>query len=167
LIELIILAAVTLAVLAIVRPGKTQLQDNPLIIECPGEYHLTLAPQISQAQTFIKEVVKQVGPSAAGLDSATLCFEVRDIAMTEHGQKFYLLAVTQRNGMLYFQAITAQTTDPKICTAALLKFANAVLVNIPQTGSVDANLNEQITSAIKNAAQQRSISILNQANTNA
>lgn len=161
MIELFILTTVTLVVLAMVRPGKTPPLDNPLIIERPGKYHMTLAPQLNLAQTFIEDIAKQLTPCAAGQDSATLCFEVRDKEMTSHGQDFYLLAVTQRNGMLYFQAIASQTSDPKICTAALLKFADEVLVNIPLTGNSDPSLNEKIISTIKNAAQQRGISILN------
>jgi hypothetical protein len=161
LIELFILTTVTLVVLAMVRPGKTPPLDNPLIIERPGKYHMTLAPQLNLAQTFIEEIAGLLAPCAAGKNSATLCFEVRDKEITAHGQNFYLLAVTQRNGMLYFQAIASQTSDPKVCSAALLQFADAVLVNIPLTGNVDANLNEQMISSIKNAAQPRGISILN------
>jgi hypothetical protein len=161
LIELFILTTVTLVVLAMVRPGKTPPLDNPLIIERPGKYHMTLAPQLNLAQTFIEEIAKQLTPCTAEQDSTTLCFEVRDKEMTAHGQDFYLLAATQRNSMLYFQAIASQTSDPKICTAALLKFADAVLVNIPRTASIDPALNEKIISTIKNAAQPRGISILN------
>lgn len=167
MIELFILTTVTLVVLAMVRPGKTPPLDNPLIIERPGKYHMTLAPQLNLAQTFIEDVAAQITPCSAEKNSATLCFEVRDKEMTAHGQPFYLLAVTQRNGMLYFQAIASQTSDPRTCTAALQQFAGAVLVNIPLTGEVEADLNEHLIASIKNAAQQRGISILNLPNDSA
>lgn len=161
MIELVILAAVTLAVVAMMRPGKTPPPDNPLIIESPGQYHITLAPQLNLAQSFIEEIAKQLTPCATGQDSATLCFEVRDTEVAAHGIDFYLLAVTQRNGMLYFQAITSRTADRKICTTALLQFADAVLLNISRADSSDSSLNEKIIATMKNAAQRRGISILN------
>lgn len=161
MIELFILTTVTLVVLSMVRPGKTPPLDNPLIIERPGQYHMTLAPQLNLAQTFIEDVAAQIAPGSSKKNSATLCFEVRDKEITAHGQPFYLLAITQRNGMLYCQAIASQTSDPRSCTTALRQFADAVLINIPLSGDVDAELNDHLISSIKNAAQQRGISILN------
>ena len=162
MIELTILTIVTLVVLSLVRPGKTPPLDNPLIIERPGRYHMTLAPQLNLAQPLIEDIVKQLGSLGdAAQNSATLCFEVRDKDVTAHGQHFYQLAVTQRNGMLYFQAIASQAGYPKDRAQAALAFANNVLTNIPLSGEPDASLNERITSATHDAAQPRGIVITN------
>ena len=162
MIELIILTTVTLVALSLIRPGKTPPLDNPLIIERPGQYHMTLAPQINLAQPLIEDIVKRLRSSGdLANNSATLCFEVRDKEVTAHGKDFYLLATTQRNGMLYFQAIASQAGFPKDRINALLEFANAVLANIPGTSTPDEQLNERIVSATRDAAQQRGIGIIN------
>lgn len=162
MIELTILTIVTLVVLSLVRPGKTPPLDNPLIIERPGRYHMTLAPQLNLAQPLIEDIVKQLGSFGdAAQNSATLCFEVRDKEVTAHGQNFYQLAVTQRNGMLYFQAIASQAGYPKDRAQAAIEFANNVLANIPLSGEPDASMSERITSATHDAAQPRGIVITN------
>lgn len=162
MIELTILTIVTLVVLALLRPGKTPPLDNPLIIERPGRYHMTLAPQLNLAQPLIEDIVKKLESSKdAAKNSATLCFEVRDKEVTAHGQGHYQLAITQRNDMLYFQAIASQAGYPKDRAQAALEFANNVLANIPRTGEADASLNERIVAATRDAAQQRGIAILN------
>lgn len=162
MIELIILTTVTLVALSLIRPGKTPPLDNPLIIERPGQYHMTLAPQLNLAQPLIEDIVKRLRASGdLANNSSTLCFEVRDKDVTAHGKDFYLLATTQRNGMLYFQAIASQAGFPKDRINTLLEFANAVLANIPGTSAPDKELNERIVAATHDAAQPRSIGIIN------
>lgn len=162
MIELTILTIVTLVVLALLRPGKTPPLDNPLIIERPGRYHMTLAPQLNLAQTLIEDIAKRLAPTVERTqNSPTLCFEMRDKQVTAHGQDIYQLAITQRNGMLYFQAIASRAGYPKDRAQAALEFANNVLANIPLTGEPDASLNEHIISATRDAAQQRGIDVLN------
>lgn len=161
MIELIILTILTLVVLSLIRPGKTPPLDNPLLIERPGKYQMTLAPQLNLAQPFIEDIAKRlVASDAAAQESETLCFEVRDKEVTAHGKDFYLLAVTRRNGMLYFQAITSPTGFPKDRTKDLLEFANRVLANIPMTGEPDEELNKRIVAATRDAAQQRGIAVM-------
>lgn len=48
------LTIITLSVLFLIffRPGKTPPLDNPMVIERPGKYHVTLAPQLNLAQPF-------------------------------------------------------------------------------------------------------------------
>ncbi|MFA5825186.1 MAG: hypothetical protein WC825_04340 [Gallionellaceae bacterium] len=162
MIELTILTIVTLVVLSLLRPGKTPPLDNPLVIERPGQYHMTLAPQLNLAQPLIEDIAKRLTPTVdPAQNSATLCFEMRDKEVTAHGQAFYQLAITQRNGMLYFQAIASPAGYPKDRAQAALEFADRVLANIPRTGEPDASLNERIVSATRDAAQQRGIEILN------
>ena len=66
---------VTLAILFLIffRPGKTPPLENPLVIERPGQYHMTLAPQLNLAQPFIEEVASRLG-SAALPDCDTVFF---------------------------------------------------------------------------------------------
>ncbi len=162
MIELTILTIVTLVVLSLLRPGKTPPLDNPLIIERPGQYHMTLAPQLNLAQPLIEDIAKRLAPTCTtAQNSSTLCFEMRDREVTAHGKDFYQLAITQRNGMLYFQAIASQAGYPKDRAQAALEFANNVLANIPRTGEADANLNERIVAATRDAAQKRGIDVLN------
>lgn len=162
MIELTILTIVTLVVLALLRPGKTPPLDNPLIIERPGQYHMTLAPQLNLAQPLIEDIAKRLTPTVdLAQNSSTLCFEVRDKEVTAHGQDHYQLAVTQRNGMLYFQAIASQAGYPKDRTQAALEFAGKVLANIPRTSKADTSLNECIIAATRDAAQKRGIDVLN------
>jgi hypothetical protein len=162
LLELITLTILTFVVLSLIRPGKTPPLDNPLVIERPGKYHMTLAPQLNLAQPLIEDIAKRLVLSDdLAKNSSTLCFEVRDKEVTAHGKDFYLLAITQRNGMLYFQAINSQAGFPKDRINALLEFANAVLANIPGTSEPDENLNARIVSATHDAALPRGINILN------
>jgi hypothetical protein len=108
------LTIITLSVLFLIffRPGKTPPLDNPLVIERPGQYHMTLAPQLNLAQPFIEAVAQQIGaPGDAELSGATQCFEVRDKQATAHGHDCYLLSITRRNGMLYFRAAGPQADE--------------------------------------------------------
>ncbi len=161
MIELIILTTVTLVVLSLLRPGKTPPLDNPLIIERPGQYHMTLAPQLNLAQPLIEDIAQRFGTSSElAPNSATLCFEVRDKEVRAHEKDYYLLALTRRNGMLYVQAIAPQAGDPASRKTALLEFTHAVLVNIPPASEPDEQLNNLLASAVKDAALMRGISIL-------
>lgn len=160
MIELFILTTVTLTVLALLRPGKTPPLDNPLVIERPGQYHMTLAPQLNLAQPLIEDIAKRLAaPHEATRHSATLCFEVRDKEVTAHGKDFYLLAITQRNGMLYFQAIAPQAAGQREHADKLREFAAAVLVNISATSEPQTDLNERIVAATHDAAQLRGIEV--------
>ncbi len=161
MIELIIFAVLITLVVLTIRSGKPAL-ENPLIIERAGQYHITLAPQLNLALPFIEAIAKQLDtPREASRNSSTQCFEVRDRQVTAHRHDLYLLAITLRNGMLYFQAITlrplARDEDSHLKT--LMKFANAVLVRLPATGKSDAALDERIVAAAQEVARPRSINI--------
>lgn len=159
MIELTLLTIAALVLLSLVRPGKTPPLANPLIIERPGRYRMTLAPQLNLAQPFIEEIVKQLDiPASSGQNSATLCFEVRDKEVNAHGKDLYLLTVTQHKGMLYFQAATpqdGQTTD----VATLRALATAALIGIEETEG-DARWPEHIRAAIHAAARMRGSNVL-------
>ena len=156
------LTIITLSVLFLIffRPGKTPPLDNPLVIERPGQYHMTLAPLLNLAQPFIEAVAGQVGtPGGTAQYSATQYFEVRDKQVTAHGHDCYLLAVTLRNGMLYFQATSPLNSDQDSRRKTIGEFAAAVLARFPATGEHNPALDERIVAATQEAARLRSIQL--------
>ena len=160
MIETFTIITVSLLLLIYFRPGKTPPLDNPLVIERPGHYRVTLAPQLNLAQPFIEAIAVQIiQPLDKDHHSRTQCFEVRDRQVTAHGHKHYLLAITQRNGMLYFQATAPRSLTPDTPYETLMEFSNAVMANITVTGSHDTALDERIVSAVQITAQQRQIEI--------
>ena len=158
------LSLITLSVLLLIyfRPGKTPPLDNPLIIERPGQYHITLASRLNLAQSFIEAIAKQLAaPVEFALHSKTQCFEVYDTQATAHGYKHYLLAITQRNGMLFFQGVSpiARLHDQDSSYDTLMEFSNATMASIPASGLHSIELDERIVSAVKVVAQQRQVKI--------
>lgn len=158
------LTLITLSVLFLIffRPGKTPPLNNPLVIERPGQHHMTLAPQLNLAQPLVEAISKKIRAQVqTQLDCATQCFEVRDKQVTAHGQEFYLLAITQRNGMLYFQAIAPRplVRDRNSHFNTLMEFAHAVLANVPAPNAYNAEAGEQIAAATISAAQQHQVEI--------
>lgn len=162
MIELFTLTILTLLGIAIIRPGKTPPLDSPLIIQRPGQHHITLAPQLNLAQPLLEaisqEIRKQVQPQE---NSATQYFEVRDKQARAHGQDFYLLAITQRNGMLYFQAIAPRppVRDGDSHFNTVMEFSRDVLANIPAPDAYNAEAGEQIAAATNVVAQQHQVGI--------
>ena len=160
MIETLTIITVSILLLIYFRPGKTPPLNNPLVIERPGHYRVTLAAQLNLAQPFIEAIAAQIGqPLDKDWHSRTQCFEVRDKQVTAHGHKHYLLAITQRNGMLFFQAVGPRTLTPGTPHETLMEFSNTVMANIPVTGSHDAKLDDRIVSAVQITAQQRQIEI--------
>jgi len=161
MIETITLITLSLLLMSILRPGKTPPLDSPLIIERPGKYHMTLAPKLNLAQPFIETVAELAGKS--NLDnqfSATKCFEVRDNQVTSHGFECYLLAITLRNGLLYFQANSPndKLSDPY---KTICEFAETVLVKFPASGEHNSDLDERIVATVLKAAELRGIQVKN------
>ena len=160
MIELTLVTLVLLIVVFVIKPGRTPPLANPLIINRLGQYHITLAPQLNLAQRFVEDIAGQLGkPADLPQNSSTLCFEVRDPEVTAHGYDYYLLAITQRNGMLYFQVTTFPANDKKNRAADLFEFADKVLLNIPRVGDVDESLNARINLAVQEVAQKHAASI--------
>jgi len=158
MIETLTILTLGFLYLVFLRPGKTPPLDNPLVIERPGQYHMTLAPQLNLAQPLIEAIAKHFAPSGdTAQNSATQYFEVRDKQVTAHGSDSYLLAITLRNGMLYFQATRPQADSSNADTIA--KFAHAVLARAPASGGHDAAQNERVIAAAQAAARLGSVEI--------
>ncbi len=103
MIESFTLATLCMLYLIFFRPGKTPPLQNPLIIERPGQYRLTLAPQLNLAQPFIENFAGRIAELAEAW-SNTIYFEVHDNRLKAHGCAHYLLALTRIDGMLYVEA---------------------------------------------------------------
>ena len=162
MIETITLITLSILLLIYFRPGKTPPLGSPLVIERAGQYQVTLAPQLNLAQPFIEAIAKQIITPVDTIQySVTQCFEVRDKQVTAHGYKHYLLAITQRNGMLFFQGTAPSPLLPGHDNSydTLMKFSNTIMASMPATGSHSTALDERIVSAVKIAAQQRQIEI--------
>lgn len=153
---------ITLSVLFLIffRPGKTPPLNNPLVIEHPGQYHMTLAPQLNLAQPFIEDIVKLIsGQNYWAQFSMTQYFAVQDKQVRAHGSDCYLLAITLRNGMLYFQAASPKSDNQKDNHATIGDSANSVLERFPATGLHNKALDERIIASAKESAQLRGIYI--------
>ncbi len=160
MIETLIILSLSALFLIFIRPSKTLALDNTLVIERLGQYHMTLAPQLSIVQPFIEAIANLLGTSSDATQySTTQYFEVRDKHVTVRGHDFYLLAITLRNGVAYFQAVSPQIGDPNSHLEPIMEFANAVLARFPATGEHRLSLNEQIVASTLAAARLRSIQV--------
>lgn len=150
---------VTLCVLYLVffRNGKTPALKSPLVVERPGQYHLTLAPQLNLAQPYIESIGSRLMSDEIKPDSATQFYEVRDKQVAAHGFDFYLLAITRRNGMLYFQAARPTSKNEAGKLPAIREFSDAVLMKIQ--GGEQPVPGEDIVAAVQQEANLRGVQI--------
>lgn len=154
--SLLLITLITIIVLAI-RRGKPVILDNPLVIERPGQYHITFAPQLNQAQKFVEAIASQFNESGnRANDLASQYFEVRDPIVKPKDADFYLLAITLRGSMLYIQAVNPL---PSVGGAAsqfknVREFSDKVLARYPLVQAVDEQASVLLTSAVEVAASQ-------------
>ena len=95
-------------------------------------------------------------------DSGTLYFRVQDNAVAAPGLPFYLLALTRRENMLYFQAIqssqAARAPDAWGYHATLTSFSAAVMESVPQT-TVVADVGEKLGQLAARIATERGVTM--------
>ena len=161
MVELFILAVIVALVGLSLRRGKRVVLDDPLIIQCPGQYHITLAPQLHHARTFIESIAGRFADSLhhAG-DTTTLCFEVHPTVLKRE-EDIYLLAVALRGGMLYFQAIPSQhlLREDGSQLKMLQKFSEAVLLYHPVAELADKETVDKLQRTVEDAAHQSNIDV--------
>lgn len=158
MIETLTLITLCLLFLVFFRPGKTPPMKNPLVIERPGKYHVTLAPLLNLAQPFVEAVAQRLLESPIGSgNSATQFFEVQDALVAAHGQATYLLAISKRDGMFYFQA--AAPADDISHLQTISEFSRKELAKLPFSGEPDDSINQEIVSAAQQIASTRRIEI--------
>lgn len=154
---------ITVIIVLTLRNTKRAVLENPVILNRTGQYHATLAPKLNLVQTFIEAIAKQLpGPRDANQNSSTQCFEVRDPEAAAIGHDLYLLAITMRNGLLYFQAIVprppinAQDSHFNMLTES----ANNTLARFPATDNAHtAGMDESLITATNTTAQKLGINI--------
>lgn len=154
--ELLILALLLIVIVLALRPGRPA---TPLIVHSPGRYHLTLAPQLRGQQAFLEQIAELYLLSHAPRgDLPGQYFQV-----TAGDAAGYLLAIAQRNGTLYCQAIdTPPGRDRAGQLEAISVFSGAVLAQLPLADVVDPSATEALHDAVALAARQagKSVGIL-------
>ncbi len=161
LVELFLLVLLIGIVVLVIRGGKPAVQDSPLVIHSPGNYHITLAPQLDHAQTLIGLIAAKFSQSHQPQgDIPTRFFEVRDHNVLSGEGSFYLLAATYRGGLLYFQAIDPQPLlrDSDSHLKQVREFSEAVLALHP-LGHPAGGEAERLRGAVEMAAQQLKITV--------
>lgn len=164
-----ILAVSTLITLIILvmRANRRVTLPNPVLVQRDGEYSAVLAPNLNTAQPLIESFMHMLRTqlNLIKLDtrksSSTLYFKIHDKNTTAHGYEFYLLAITLRDGILYFQAVAPRALDDKNVGNGHLKtvqeVATRTLANVPSHGTYYAEMDRAIITALTTTAQKQTI----------
>ena len=157
--SLLLITIVSLIILTI-RRARPVILENPVIIQRPGQYHITLAPQLNRAQIFVEQIAKQfVQAHPPSGDPPTQYFEVRDPKVFAKGQSAYLLAITLRDGMLYFQAVNPKPHDAESNYKTVREFSESVLQQHPLSQLADELWAEKMRVAVNTIAGQLQITV--------
>lgn len=162
MLELFLLTLLVTLIVLSIRRSKLAGMDNPIIIQRPGQYHITLAPQLDRAQTFIEQIAARFSLSHP-LQGDLPCqfFEVRDPGVLAREGSCYLLAAAYRGGLLYFQAIDPQPVlrDADSHLKQIREFSGAVLALHPLEHPADEGEAEKLRNAVETAAQKMNITV--------
>jgi hypothetical protein len=154
------LTIITLSIIALIifRPGKTPPLESPLIINRVGQFHAVLAPKINLAQPLLENISRRVTEETrAGGNTPPLFFRVEDKEVKAHGQDYFLLAATLRDGVLYFQAAAPGKNEGDL--DAIRTFSGAELSRHPESRTHDEQAATALVDAIHAAASQRGASL--------
>ncbi|MES1982403.1 MAG: hypothetical protein V4443_07995 [Pseudomonadota bacterium] len=158
MIEFATLVVISVILLIYFRPGKTPPLNNSLIIERAGQYHIVLSPHLNLAQQFVEAIAQELGTTEdQSKNSVTNYFEIFDKHVSEHGHKLFLLAVTKRDGMLYFQACSPAPGNQASNLNTIKGFSNAILARYPDAGTYTAELDSPIVAAVEKTSGLRNI----------
>ena len=159
-IELFLLVLlVTVVVLSMRR--KPAVLDKPLVIESPGRYHLTLAPQLDRVQNFMERISIQFGHECSKeCDIPGQFFEIRETEVNSQESRCYLLGVSYRGGILYFQAIYPQPLlrDSDSHLKQIREFSEEVLALHPLKRQAGSDEIAKLCRTVESAAIQLNIS---------
>ncbi len=167
-----LLAVVSLiALIMLVRSAYRRVAQpvalpNSVLVQHEGEYSALLAPHLNTAQPLIESFIHTLHAQLnvikldTSKNSSTLYFKIYGQETTAHRRKFYLLAITLRSGMLYFQAVSPHARDSND-EGRLLKTvqeaSSRTLVNVPSHGTYYAEMDGEIITALTTAAQNQAI----------
>lgn len=162
MVELFLLTLLVALIVLSIRRGKPVSLDNPIIIQRPGQYHITLAPQLDRAQTFIEQIAARFAlsrPPQGELPSQF--FEIRDPGVLARDGSCYLLAAAYRGGLLYFQAIDPQPMlrDADSHLKQIREFSGAVLALHPLGHPAGGDEAAKLRNAVETAAQKMNITV--------
>jgi hypothetical protein len=159
--SLLLITIISLIVLTI-RRARPVVLERPVIIQRPGQYHITLAPQLNRAQTFVEQIAKEFAQTQVPSgDLPTQYFEVRDPRVFARGQSCYLLAIALRGGMLYIQAVNPKPLlhDADSHYKTVREFSESVLQQHPLAELADEFWAEQLRTAVSTIARQLQITV--------
>lgn len=160
--SLLLITIITLVVLTI-RRARPVILETPVAIRRPGQYQITLAPQLNRAQTFIEEIAKNFAllHQSKG-DLATQYFEVHDPKVFSKGKNFYLLAISLRAEILYFQAINSKSeqSDPASHCKELREFSEVEMQQYPIFAPRNEGGEEMLCGSVNTVARQLNIVVM-------
>jgi hypothetical protein len=139
-----------IAFILIGRLTKPRQLERPVVIERGGNYRVTLAPRLNLAISFVERIAHhfRAQPASTG-DSATMYLAVNDPSLKRYAIESYLLAITLRNGMLYFQVMQS-VADSGSPWRQLDEFVQAA--NLPLADAPDTRQDERLITAAEQAA---------------
>lgn len=160
MIELTLLTIITTLVVLTLRRSKPIILEHPLVVHRIGKYHITLAPQLNLAQAFAEQIAKHFAELPSSGDSAPQFFTVWDEKICTGKDKFYLLAVSVRQNILYVQGILPQPLlrDSDSHLATIQTFATGVLSELPALQNNAAA--GQVQQAVNLAAVSSSMTVI-------
>ena len=124
------------------------------MIQRPGQYHITLAPQLNQAQSFIESIAKRFAElhSAARRFAHAVFRSARSQGVCEGRELLFAGSRIARRD-LYFQAVNPNCSKKRTATTRTLhEFSEAVLQNHPLSGSEDEQGAEKLCGAVEAVA---------------
>ena len=159
---LAVASLITLIIL-VRRANRRVVLPNPVLLQREGEYSALLAPHLNTAQPLIEGFIQILGTKHdAAKNSSTQYFEVRDKHTTAHGHAFYLLAITLRGGILYFQAVSPRDLtqgDDGSPLNTVQEASARIMAHVPDHDVHQVELDSAILSAATAAAQKLGIVI--------
>lgn len=154
MIETLTIITISVLFLIFFRPGKTEPLKSPLVINRGGQFHAVLAPMLNLAQPLLEDISSQLGEQdRKSGNTEPHYFKVVDKEVKSHGKKFYLLAVTLRDGELYFQATAPQDGCNEIET--IRSFSDPMLERHPSTTAHSDAADTALAKAIETACGKR------------
>ena len=159
--SLLLLTIITLIVITI-RRARPVILENPVVIQRPGQYHITLAPQLNRAQIFIEQIATRFSKSySLQGDFPSRYFEVRDPKVFARGADCYLLAVTLRDGLLYFQAVSPAKSqnDENGHLKTIAEFSEVMLKQHPHTDTASGLEEVKLADAVQTVAKELQIEV--------
>lgn len=169
MLETILAVSSLIALIILMRRASRQVVlPNPVLVQRDGDYSAVLAPNLNTAQPLIESFMHTLRSQLnvmtldASRNSATLYFEIRDKHTIAHGHEFYLLAITLRDGMLYFQAVSPRDLingDDDSHLKTVQETASRILAHIPINGIYHAELDSAIITALTTAAHKQTVGV--------